>query len=129
MPTTRLPSTTGWSLQDAGVDWDAIRVPRSVGASAVAILGTRCGAVVEDSMNGAVYFFTPVGTAEVWTVDTTRALGAGSAVTIPPTRRVQGPGAFWLMCPGEDRWLTDPAALTAALADACAPRRDTEGAG
>lgn len=122
MPTTRLPSTTGWSLQDAGTEWDAIRVPRSVGASAVAILGQRCGAVVEDPTVGAVYFFTPVGTAEGWTVDTTRALGVGSAVTIPPRRRTEGPGVFWRMCPGEDRWLTDPAALAAALADACAPR-------
>ncbi|MET7391718.1 hypothetical protein ACFYPT_42165 [Streptomyces sp. NPDC005529] len=85
------------------------------------ILGTRCGAVVEDPQTGIVYFFTPVGTAQDWRVDTTRALGMGSVVTIPPARRVEGPGTFWKMCPGEDRWLTDPAALAAALADVCAP--------
>lgn len=126
MPTTRLPSAAGCSLQGAGLEWDAIRVPRSVGATAVAILGTRCGAVVEDPLNGVTYFFTPVGTAEVWAVDTTRALGVGSSVTIPPDRRVVGPGPHWRMCPGEDRWLTDPDALAAALADACAPRPAAE---
>ncbi|MFE7273054.1 hypothetical protein [Streptomyces sp. NPDC057623] len=126
MPSDRLPSAAACSLHDAGEDWDAIRVPRSVGLAAMAILGTRCGAVVEDSASSAVYFFTPVGTEDEWDVENTRAIGFGSVVTIPPARRVEGPGVHWRMCPGEDGWLTDPQALEAALGDAFGPRVGAE---
>ncbi|MFF3350821.1 hypothetical protein [Streptomyces sp. NPDC002779] len=51
----------------------------------------------------------------------TRALTAGASVTIPPPRRTDGPGPHWRMCPGDDRWLTDPDALRAALGDALGP--------
>ncbi|MEU5596712.1 hypothetical protein [Streptomyces sp. NPDC020298] len=131
MPSARLPSAAGATLYDAGQDWDAIRVPRSVGLSAVAILGTRCGAVIEDPLSaaGAVYFFTPVGTATDWDVENTRALGLGATVTIPPGRRTQGPGPHWRICPGDDGWLTDPEALAAAIADAFGPRIGEEQAG
>lgn len=117
MPTTRLPSAAGCTLEDAGQDWDAIRVPTAVGASAVAILGSRCGAVVDDPLTAALYFFTPVGTAALWDVAGTRALGEGSAVTIPPARRTEGYGPHWRVCPGYDGWITDPRALQAALED------------
>ncbi|MFF4834123.1 hypothetical protein [Streptomyces sp. NPDC001315] len=129
MPTTRLPSAAGCALHDAGQDWDAIRVPRSVGLASMVILGTRCGAVVEDPVGMAVYFFTPVGTAREWDVQNTRPLGAGSSVTIPPVRRTEGPGPHWRMCPGEDGWLTDPAALAAAIGDAFGPPLGEERAG
>ncbi|KUM79272.1 hypothetical protein [Streptomyces curacoi] len=125
MPTSRLQSAAGWTLYDAGHDWDAIRVPRSVGLAAMAILGTRCGAVVEESVS-AVYFFTLVGTASGWEVENTRALGTGSAVTIPPSRRTQGPGPHWRMCPGDGSWHTDPDALRAAIEDAFGPRAGSE---
>lgn len=126
MPTTRLPSAAGCSLHPAGEDWDAIRVPRAVGLAAMAILGTRCGAVVEDPLSTAVYYFTPIGTASTWEAENTRALGVGSTVTIPPARRTQGPGPHWRMCPGEETWLTDPAALRAAIEDAFGPRVGSE---
>lgn len=117
MTTTRLPSAAGCTLEDAGQDWDAIRVPRTIGASAVAILGSRCGAVVDDPLTATLYFFTPVGTAAQWRVPGTRALGDGAAVTIPPARRTEGVGPHWRVCPGEDGWITDPHALRAALED------------
>lgn len=123
---TRLQSAAGCSQHDAGEDWDAIRVPRSVGLAAMEILGTRCGAVVEDSNAAAVYFFTPVGTESAWEVENTRALGYGSTVTIPPARRTQGPGPHWRMCPGDGSWHTDPAALRAAIEDAFGPRVGAE---
>ncbi|MEV0170552.1 hypothetical protein AB0I00_05420 [Streptomyces sp. NPDC050803] len=122
MTTTRLPSAAGCTLHDAGQDWDAIRVPRSVGLAAMAILGARCGAVVEDPLSTAVYYFVPAGTAPGWDVENTRALGTGATVTIPPARRTEGPGPHWRMCPGEARWLTDPSALQAAIEDAFGPR-------
>jgi hypothetical protein len=131
MPTQRLPSAAGISLHDAGHDWDAIRVPRSVGLAAMALLGTRCGAVIEDPLMsaGVVYFFTPPGTAAEWTVENTRALGVGSSLTIPPPRRTDGPGPHWRICPGDDGWITDPDALAAAIGDAFGPRLGEEQAG
>lgn len=131
MPSTRLPSAAGATLYDAGQDWDAIRVPRSVGLSAMAILGTRCGAVVEDPLtsSGVVYFFTPVGTADDWDVENTRALGYEATIMIPPSRRTEGPGPHWRICPGDDGWLTDPSALAAAIEDAFGPRIGQEQAG
>jgi hypothetical protein len=125
MPTKPLPSAAGCTLQDAGQDWDAIRVPRSVALAALDILGTRAGAVVDDGVG--CYFFVPVGTAGWWDLWTTRALGTGSSITIPPKRRTEGPGPHWRMCPGDDRWLTEPRALRAAIEDACEPRRSAGG--
>ncbi|MDN3021520.1 hypothetical protein [Streptomyces sp. S.PB5] len=129
MPTPRLPTAAGCTLHDAGHEWDAVRVPRQTGLAALAILGTRCGAVVEDPLGGVLYYFVPVGTTRDWDVDNTRALGEGGTVTIPPPRRTSGPGPFWRMCPGDDRWLTDPAALAAAISDAFGPRLGSEQAG
>lgn len=48
MPTTALLTAAGCTLQAAGQAWDAIRVPRQLALAAVAILGTRCGAVIDD---------------------------------------------------------------------------------
>ncbi|MBD0837355.1 hypothetical protein [Streptomyces sp. TRM68416] len=126
MPTPSLPSAAGCTLHDAGHEWDAIRVPRSIGLAAMEILGARCGAVVDDALSAVLYFFVPTGTVEEWGVGNTRALGAGSTVAIPPARRTEGPGPHWRMCPGEDRWITDPAALRAAIQDVLSPRTGTE---
>lgn len=115
------------TMQDAGVSWDAIRAQRSVGLAAMAILGARCGAVVEEGT--ALFFFTPCGTAADWSVDHTEAVREGEPVAIPPARRTQGPGPHWRMCPGEGRMLTDPQALKAALEDAFGPRVGEERAG
>ncbi|MFD0393932.1 hypothetical protein ACFQ3Z_22495 [Streptomyces nogalater] len=63
-------------------------------------------------------FFVPAGTAARWNVEDTLALPDGESVPLPPTRRTVGPGPHWRVCPGDNGWLTDPAALLAALADA-----------
>ncbi|RMB87680.1 hypothetical protein [Streptomyces shenzhenensis] len=126
MPTTTpLPSATTYTLLDASRDWDAIRVPRSIGLAAMAVLGTRCGAVVEDRT--VVYYFVPAGTAQAWDMENTRPLGTGASVTIPPARRTEGPGPHWRMCPGEDGWLTQPQALQAALEDCMSVKAGSEG--
>lgn len=64
MPSTRLPTAAGCDLRDAGRDWDAIRVPARRGAAAMAILGVRCGAVLEDPLSQSLYYFVPCGTAD-----------------------------------------------------------------
>lgn len=109
-------------VEAAGGAWDAVRVPRSAGLDALAILGHRSGAVLEDPLSAALYFFIPRGTAADWDVDGTRVLGEDDHVVVPPDRRTQGPGPHWRICPSVDAWITDPAALQAALQDAVAPR-------
>ncbi|MFK0120721.1 hypothetical protein [Streptomyces sp. NPDC090994] len=113
MPTPLQPGAC--TLEDVGRDWDAIRIPRSVGLSAADVLGARSGAILDDG--AVVYFFVPVGTASTWTDDTTRALGTGSTLVVPPRRRTAGPGPFWRICPSDGGMLTDPGALAAALGD------------
>ncbi|MER5892416.1 hypothetical protein [Streptomyces sp. NPDC001876] len=108
-------------VEAAGGKWDAVRVPRSAGLDALAILGHRAGAVLEDPLSAALYFFIPRGTSADWDVDGTRVLGEHDHVVVPPDRRTQGPGPHWRICPSVDAWTTDPAALQAALEDAVAP--------
>lgn len=117
MPTTRLPSAAGCTLQDAGADWDAVRVPRQLGLAAMAILGPRCGAVLEYPHKEVVYYFVRCGTAAGWAIEGTQTLGNGSTLTIPPARRTEAPGPHWRVCPGDSDWLTDARALQAALED------------
>lgn len=103
-----------------GPQSDVIRVPRSVGLTALRILGNRSGAVIEDPVALALYWLVPRGHAAEWEVTNTRALGPGT-IPMPPRRRTQGPGPHWKICPGAGRWTTDPAALRAAIEDALNP--------
>lgn len=117
MPSTRLSTAAGCDLLTVGQDWDAIRVPVPLGLAAMSILGARCGAVLEDPLSAAVYYFVPCGNANGWSVDGTKALGPGASVAVPPARRITGPGPHWRVCPGDDSWVTDANALQAALED------------
>jgi hypothetical protein len=117
-PNSALPTVAGCTLVTAGYDWDAIRVPRSIGLTAMGILGGRVGAVVEDPLEMALYFFVPTGTSDRWSVINTRTLGPGSVLPIPPPRRTRGPGPHWRIGPEHASWFTDPGALTTAIRDA-----------
>ncbi|MET8826129.1 hypothetical protein ABZX40_13735 [Streptomyces sp. NPDC004610] len=101
-------------------------MPRNLGAGAMAVLGARCGAVVEDPRSAVLYFFVPTESAQAWEMESTRVLSLGSSVTIPPHRRTEGPGPHWRMCPGDDGWLTEPNALRAALEDCTTSGRAEE---
>ncbi|WP_405461755.1 hypothetical protein OG786_29685 [Streptomyces sp. NBC_00101] len=101
-------------------EWAAIRVPRSVGLDAIAILGSRSGAVLADQE--ALYWFISPAAVSDWDVPGTRPVGVAAHLVIPPVRRTQGPGPHWRVCPGTDAWATDAAALRAALEDATRPR-------
>ncbi|MGW8948838.1 hypothetical protein [Streptomyces sp. NPDC055709] len=115
MPTPLARPQTGSVPMAAGRTWDAVRVPRNVGLTALSILGSRSGAVLEDPGALVLYWFIPAGAAANWAVTDTRALGAGSFVVIPPPRRTQGPGPHWRICPGDSAWKTDTSALKDAL--------------
>ncbi|MEX2974782.1 hypothetical protein [Streptomyces sp. C184] len=118
-----LPTIGGCELQAAGVDWDAVRVPRSVGLRALAILGNRSGAVIEDPREPAVYWFVRVGSTAGWDVPDTRPLGVTQHLVVPPPPRVEGPGPHWRICPTDGWLLTDVRVLRAAIEAAVAPFR------
>ncbi|WP_406410478.1 hypothetical protein [Streptomyces sp. NBC_01614] len=126
MSSDQLPTAAGCSLHYAGEDWDVIRVPHSVGLGAMAILGARGGAIVEDPLSAIVYYFVPRGTSSDWDVVDTRALGTGASVAIPPARCTRGASPRWRVCPGDDGWLTDPDALRAAIEDARGHQSESE---
>ncbi|MGW0545889.1 hypothetical protein [Streptomyces altiplanensis] len=125
---TRAPelSRAGCELLPAGQNWDAVRVPRSVGLTTIEVLGRRSGAVIEDPREPCLYWFVAAGTAGQWAVDNTQALGEGDFLSVPPARRAQGPGSYWRICPGGSDWLTDADALRAAVEDALGPRLGVE---
>lgn len=123
MPPPSIRTIRACSLEEASHTWDAIRVPRSVGLDALAILGGRSGAVLEDPLNAALYWFAAPGTTATWDVAGTRVLDQTAHLVIPPARRTQGPGPHWRVCPGDEAWTTEAVALRAALEDAASPGR------
>lgn len=118
-PSTRTISSC--HIEEAGRDWDAVRVPRSIGLDALSILGGRSGPVLEDPSAAALYWFIPQGSSVGWDVPNTRTLEQDAHLVIPPARRTRGPGPHWRICPAEEAWVTDAAALRAALLDALGP--------
>ncbi|MEU4492156.1 hypothetical protein OG729_03915 [Streptomyces sp. NBC_00210] len=124
-----LPTTADCQLQAAGFDWDAVRVPRSIGIHVLEILGHRSGAVIEDPREPAVYWFVRQGSTAGWDVPETRPLGMTQHLVVPPPHRVRGPGLHWRICPTGGRLITDVRVLRTALEDAVgmfrAPRGET----
>ncbi|MFI2184247.1 hypothetical protein [Streptomyces sioyaensis] len=118
-----LPTIGGCELQAAGVDWDAVRAPRSIGTRALAILGNRSGAVIEDPCEPAVYWFVREGSTTGWDVPETRPLGVTQHLVVPPPHRVEGPGPHWRIVPTDGRLITDVRALRTAIEAAVAPFR------
>ncbi|MFE3687407.1 hypothetical protein ACFXPM_29805 [Streptomyces sp. NPDC059095] len=84
------PAVGGCALHAAGVDWDAVRVPRVLGLTALDITGPRSGAAIDDGHGP--YWFLPSGAGHDWDGQSTRLLARGSSLTVPPARRTQGPG-------------------------------------
>lgn len=110
-----LPGAVDCSLLAAGVDWDAVRIPRSVGVGCLAILGDHSAAVVEDPRESALYWFIGLGESAGWDVARTRPLGVRQYLVVPPLHRVHGPGLHWRIRPVEGRLITDARALRMAV--------------
>lgn len=108
----------GYQLQAAGYEWDALRVPTTMGVSALAALGMSSGAVIEDPREGALYWFVPPGATAGWHLPGTRPLSRTHHLVVPVRSRAMGPGPRWHIRP-ENGLLTDPAALRSALEMAC----------
>ncbi|MEU8623353.1 hypothetical protein [Streptomyces sp. NPDC048669] len=126
MPSPSTRTISSCHIEAAGRAWDAIRVPRSIGLGALSILGGRSGAVLEDPSAAALYWFIPQGSSADWDVPNTRTLEQDAHLVIPPARRTRGPGPHWRICPADGVWVTDVAALRAALLDAFGPALTSE---
>lgn len=121
-PPPAVPTIADCVLEPAGHDWDAVRVPLTIGQRALDILGRRSGAVIDDPREQVLYWLIRTGSAAVWQLSDIRVLGLGAHVTIPPERRTQRPGPHWRICPGDGQLVTDAHALHAAISDALTPR-------
>lgn len=121
MPPPSIRTIKDCRLEDADRTWDAIRVPRSVGLDALAILGGRSGALLEDPLSAALFWFIPPEDAAEWDVAGTRVLDEDAHLPIPSDGRTHGPGPHWRVRPVAEVWTTEAAALQAALEDAASP--------
>lgn len=112
----------GTLIVPAGIEWDAIRVPRFAGLQA--LKGVKPGSVLVDPMPSepVLYFFVVPGTAAAWRAPQSTALGATTSVVLPPRSWQAPPGPYWLIPPAADQAIR----LTArdALHKALAAQRD-----
>jgi hypothetical protein len=112
----------GTLIAPAGIEWDAIKVPRFVGLPA--LKGLKPGSVLVDPAPSepALYFFVAPGTAANWRAPQSTALGATTSVVLPPRSWQAPPGPYWLIPPAADQAIR----LTArdALHKALAAQRD-----
>lgn len=106
-------------MRPAGEWWDAIRVPRRVGETVLAALGTHSGAVIEDPSGGILYWLVRPHSATDWqfpTISEIHVRSDATHVAVPGTQCTAGP--HWRVPPTRSRCLTDPELLRAAIQDA-----------
>ncbi|MEU9790489.1 hypothetical protein AB0E27_07640 [Streptomyces sparsogenes] len=112
------PSGRNAQLQAAGRWWDVVRVPRSIGKRALELLGDDADAVIENPFDGVLYWLILSGAAAEWDMSRLPSIevwGATAYIEVPSVDCRRGPGVRWRVPPRDDRCLTDPAALLAAL--------------
>ncbi|OMI33419.1 hypothetical protein [Streptomyces sparsogenes] len=114
-----LPTGHSTQLQAAGRSWDAVRVPLSIGIGerTLELLGGVTGAVIENPFDRVLYWLITPGSATGWDMSRLphiQVWGATAYIEVPSVDCRRGPGVRWRV-PPQDRCLTDPAALLAAL--------------
>ncbi|MBT2491315.1 hypothetical protein J7E96_22885 [Streptomyces sp. ISL-96] len=110
------PTHTIWSIP-AGVHWDAVRAPRSVGAIAIRELGDACGPVICDPWTRFVYVLTNTGSTTNWDVRETMAYWPTTYVEVPPLGAEEHQ-LHWAVEPTGPGHLTDVELLRTALGTA-----------
>ncbi|MFH8736810.1 hypothetical protein [Streptomyces sp. NPDC017964] len=121
-PTGEIPGFDGTRIAPAGVDWDAVRVPRFLGLQALNRLQGQEGAIVMEPGERAMYFLVPPRTTGGWDVQQSVALGETNHVVLPAHSKETPPGPFWLASPCRARLHTNTEALRAAIVAALGPR-------
>lgn len=94
--------------------WDLVTVPSRQGLEAADILRLRTGVgpVLHERAGDTLGFLVPAGTAEAWDVP-------GSACCEALARgHPQAPAGRWIVPPGPEAAVTDPALLRDALGEA-----------
>ncbi|WP_419994511.1 hypothetical protein [Streptomyces boninensis] len=120
-PATDGPS--GTSIVAAGIEWDAVKVPRRLGLRALKLLEvTGPVAVDPGAVEPMLYFLVPPGSTAGCRFQHMVVLGRGAHVVLPPHERLAPPGPYWLIPPADGRQHTDAAALRQALITAWAAR-------
>ncbi|MFF4308349.1 hypothetical protein [Streptomyces sp. NPDC001601] len=104
----------GMQLAPVGVHWDVVKVGRHIAVRAIERIETP-GAVAVDPAPAepVLYFFVPLGSAAVWNVPETTALGLKTHLVLPSAGKEPPPGPYWLI--GQAQGLTPAAVLRQAL--------------
>ncbi len=110
-----IPSADGTCIAAAGEHWDAVKLPRALGAAALSSVAGEPGAVVVSAGNRSLYFLIPPGSATAWNLPPAVVLGATSHIALPPPHRQQPPGPYWLISPRAGRLHTHSGELLCAV--------------
>lgn len=106
----------------AGLEWDAVKIPRFVGLQVLHAL-PKPGAVMVEPTDRALYFLVPPGSTANWTCPQSSPLGESTFVILPPHSKQSPPGPYWLITPNSARLHTDTRVLGAALMNAVSGQR------
>lgn len=107
------PAGTIWHVE-AGTHFDAIRAGRTLGTTALALLGDTSGAVICDPWTHIHYFLTAPSATTDWDVRETTACGPTTYVVVPPLNS-RDMNLHWAVRPSPDRPFTPPDQLHQAL--------------
>jgi hypothetical protein len=126
MTLTACPASPLWvpptgldaELVEAGVHWDAVKMPGYLGDRVLAALDEHAGAVIRDAYAHLVYFLIRPGAADDWRFPDearVRVLGRGSWVGVPPAECFRSSGLCWARPVVNGRVLTGSWGLHAAM--------------
>ncbi|MCI3929970.1 hypothetical protein [Streptomyces sp. AN091965] len=90
-----------WHVE-AGVDFDAVRTPRTLGLRIIATLGSECGAVICDPWTRIHYFLVAPGATGGWRLPQTVACGRATYIVVPPLGASE-PSLHWTVEPSAAR--------------------------
>ncbi|MFI9005114.1 hypothetical protein [Streptomyces sp. NPDC053541] len=112
-----LPAGRTITMRPAGTWWDAVRAPRHLGLTALGVLGSTSGAVIEDPGSGSLLWLVEPGrSVNLRSLPEAAAVEVYSEtmhVPVPGPQRTAGP--LWRIPPTTRRWATSAAALEQAL--------------
>src|SRR4051794_21991633 len=116
------PEGTIWHVE-AGTHFDAVRVGRTPGVAALALLGGDSGAVICDPWSRIHYFLAEPPRPLGWNVRGTPGWGSAPYVVVPPLNSDET-SLHWAVRPSPDRPFTPTDELHKALTAAVDAKYD-----